>query len=48
MKYLDKHSTADMTDYEAVRLAISSLLVVVENGAKNLEIEPMPRSQSMR
>jgi hypothetical protein len=33
-----------MTDDEVVRLAVASLLEVIENGAKNLEVEvePMP------
>jgi 20S proteasome alpha/beta subunit len=37
-----------MTDDEAVRFAVASLLDVIENGAKNLEVEPMPGGQAMR
>jgi 20S proteasome subunit alpha 4 len=48
MEYLEKHYKADMTDDEAIKLAVSSLLEVVENGARNLDVELMPRGQPMR
>jgi hypothetical protein len=37
-----------LTDDETVRLAVASLLEVIEKGAKNLEVEPMPGGQAMR
>jgi 20S proteasome subunit alpha 4 len=48
MEYLEKHYKADMTDDEAVKLAVASLLEVVENGAKNLEVELMARGEPMK
>jgi 20S proteasome subunit alpha 4 len=48
MEYLEKHHKADLTDDEAIRLTVSSLLEVVENGVKNLEVALMPRGESMR
>jgi 20S proteasome subunit alpha 4 len=48
MEYIEKHWKAALTDDEAVRLAVAALLEVVENGAKNLEVELMRRGEPMR
>lgn len=37
-EFLEKHFQTDMGDDEAIRLAIRSLLEVVESGSKNIEI----------
>jgi 20S proteasome subunit alpha 4 len=47
MEYLEKHHKDDMTDDDAVKLAVGSLLEVVENGAKNLEVAIMKRGCPM-
>lgn len=47
MEYLEKHHKDDMTDDEAIKLAVGALLEVVENGAKNLEVAVMRRKQPM-
>jgi 20S proteasome subunit alpha 4 len=48
MEYIEKHYKADMTDDDAIKLAVASLLEVVENGAKNLEVELMRRGEPMK
>ena len=47
MEYLEKHHKDDMTDDEAIKLAVGALLEVVENGAKNLEVAVMKKKQPM-
>ena len=47
MEYLEKHYKENMTDEEALKLAVGSLLEVVENGAKNLEVAIMKRGNPM-
>jgi len=37
-EYLEKQYTADMTEQQAVKLAVSALLEVVDSGAKTMEI----------
>lgn len=48
MEYLEKHYKDNQTDEEAMKLAIGSLLEVVENGAKNIEVAFMKRGESMQ
>lgn len=47
MEYLEKHYKEDLSDDDALKLAVCSLLEVVENGAKNLEVAIMKRGSSM-
>ncbi|KAH0795398.1 Proteasome subunit alpha type-7 [Histomonas meleagridis] len=47
MEYLEKHYKEDMSDEDAIKLAVGSLLEVVENGSKNLEVAIMKRGGSM-
>jgi 20S proteasome subunit alpha 4 len=47
MEYLEKHHKDGMSDDDAVNLAVGSLLEVVENGAKNLEVAVMKRGEQM-
>jgi len=48
MEYLEKHHKDDQTDEEAIKLAVGSLLEVVENGAKNIEVTIMKRGGTMQ
>ena len=48
MEYLEKHHKDEMTDEDALKLAVGSLLEVVENGAKNLEVAVMKRGETMK
>jgi 20S proteasome subunit alpha 4 len=48
MEYLEKHYKADMSNVEATKLAVGSLLEVVENGTKNLEVALMLRGEPMK
>jgi 20S proteasome subunit alpha 4 len=48
MEFLEKHYKPDMTDDDAIKLAISALLEVVENGVKNLEVAVMARGEPMK
>ncbi|OHS96070.1 Proteasome subunit alpha type-7 [Tritrichomonas foetus] len=47
MEYLEKHYKDDMTDDDAIKMAVGSLLEVVENGAKNLEVALMKCGEPM-
>jgi 20S proteasome subunit alpha 4 len=47
MEYLEKNHKDDLSDQDAIKLAVGSLLEVVENGAKNLEVAVMKRGQPM-
>jgi len=48
-EYLEKHHTSadTCTEDEAVRLAVSALLEVVESGGKNIEIAVIRRGKPM-
>ena len=48
MEYLEKHYKEDMTDDDAIKMAVGSLLEVVENGAKNLEVATMRCGETMK
>ncbi|KAH0794896.1 Proteasome subunit alpha type-7 [Histomonas meleagridis] len=48
MEYLEKHYKDESSDDEAMKLAVGSLLEVVENGAKNLEVAVMKRGETMK
>lgn len=47
MEYLEKHHKEGLTSDEALKLAVGSLLEVVENGAKNLEVALMKKGSTM-
>lgn len=47
MEYLEKHYKDDITDEDAKKIAIGSLLEVVENGAKNLEVALMQKGHPL-
>ena len=47
MEYLEKHHKDNMTPEDTIKLAVSALLEVVENGSKNLEVALMKKGNSM-
>jgi len=48
LEFLEKNHKDDMDYYEAIKLAIKSLLEVVQTGSKNMEIAVMDQSKQLR
>jgi 20S proteasome subunit alpha 4 len=47
MEFLEKKYAEDINDEDAIKLAVGSLLEVVENGVKNIEVAIMKRGEAM-
>eukprot|EP00735_Rhodelphis_limneticus_P003732 TRINITY_DN15246_c0_g1::TRINITY_DN15246_c0_g1_i1::g.30779::m.30779 TRINITY_DN15246_c0_g1::TRINITY_DN15246_c0_g1_i1::g.30779 ORF type:complete len:260 (+),score=34.56,sp/P34120/PSA7_DICDI/66.26/3e-120,Proteasome/PF00227.21/4.6e-63,Proteasome_A_N/PF10584.4/4.8e-15 TRINITY_DN15246_c0_g1_i1:32-781(+) len=47
-EFLEKNHKADMTNDEALKLAVKALLEVVESGSKNIEISVIERGKKVR